>query len=108
VSAGVTTLLILIWLLATPSNPFSGAPRGTPLPAINRVNPVDVPTKVEQVGTPVPGELPTFVAPVPTGSHRLRPSSSAGYLPQPIAWRYEPRSLGVLHAGETCAGRNRL
>jgi hypothetical protein len=77
VSAGVTALLIVVWLLAAPNNPLSGAPPGTPLPAINGINPLDLPTQVEQVGTPVPGELPTFVPPVPTGS-----AGPVGYLPR--------------------------
>src|SRR5690348_14461634 len=47
VSAAVTTLLIIVWLLATPNNSFNGAPTGTPLPAANGVNPLDVPTQIE-------------------------------------------------------------
>src|SRR6266566_2646590 len=65
VSAAVTALLIVAWLLATPDNPFSSKAAATPLPVINnRINPQDVPT---QVGTAAPGGLATQLPAVPTG-----------------------------------------
>lgn len=104
VSAVVTTLLIIIWLLATPNNSFNGAPAGTPLPSANDVNPLDVPTQVGPVGTTGPGSLPTFVPPVPTGS----PKPSGYYLSQPVAGGYEPGSLSVVDSWDARAFCYRL
>jgi hypothetical protein len=85
VSAAITGLLVLVWLLATPNNPFNSRPAPAPVPAVNNndngVNPLDVPTEVEPVGTGVPNAIPSTgpeqISPVPSGS----PPPSGGMHP---------------------------
>jgi hypothetical protein len=78
VSAAVLTLLVIVWLLASPNNPFSSQPVSPPVPALNNnngannngINPFDVPTEVEPVGTGIPAAIPSTgpvqISPVPT------------------------------------------
>ena len=56
----ITLLLVVVWLLATPNGPFSSRPVVVPAPTIsNGLNPFDVPTEVEPVGTGVPPAIPS-------------------------------------------------
>jgi len=78
VSAAVLTLLVIVWLLASPNNPFSSQPASLVFPTVNNnngannngINPFDVPTQVEPVGTGIPAEIPSTgpaqISPVPT------------------------------------------
>ena len=92
-AAALALLLIVIWAVVTPDNPFKNSggnlPALAPAPAINTGgNPIDVPTVPEQIqpdGTDVPAIPPAE----PTGNvsgalfaFNLRDNASP-----PVAWR---------------------
>jgi hypothetical protein len=90
VSAAVILLVVLIWIVAVPDNPFTGTRTVQNVPIVNNgTNPNDVPTVPEiiGVGTSVPPVVPSVPQAVPTGS------------PGPAGGAYLPHSLGVFPAG---------
>jgi len=93
VSAVVILMLVVVWILAVPDNPFTGTNNAQP-PQVqgvnNNVNPYDVPTVPVPVGvgtSVIPASVPSVPAGVPTGS------------PGPAGDLYLPHSLGISLSG---------